>query len=271
MNAIEELEKVSDLCGRIGCWSEEASLSTEVLEPIASYLGAETASFRSLKISHGIAKPHKVVTLGIPESVNDAYLTRYHKLDPARRLLERRIARPVFAHPTKFGEWSKEQVGPAAMHRHREEFVRYRKEFLLPNDFYHHVGFCFQDPESRTVLFDFHRMARSPAFDALEVARAHVIANVLHAKATRCRHVAAPHCTTEFDARLSAREIEVAEAAALGLSNKELAEQLEISVRTVENHLRSIFSKLRVTTRTRLAAKLRETVPNALAMANRVA
>jgi DNA-binding CsgD family transcriptional regulator len=268
MNALEELEKVSDLCGRIGCWSEESDLTTEVLEPIASYLDAETASFRSLTISH-VSKPHKVVDLGIPESVKDAYLTRYHKLDPARRLLERRIARPVFAHPTKSGEWSKEQASAAAMHRYREEFVRYRKEFLLPNDLYHHVGFCFQDLEGRTVVFDFHRMARSPAFDALEVARTHVIANVLHAKATQCRHVVAPYSTTALDAQLSAREIEVAEAAALGLSNKELAARLEISVRTVENHMRSIFSKLGVTTRTRLAAKLRETVPDAHAMADR--
>jgi DNA-binding NarL/FixJ family response regulator len=55
---------------------------------------------------------------------------------------------------------------------------------------------------------------------------------------------------------LSARELEVAEAVALGLSNKEVAASLNISVRTVENHMRSIFAKLSVNTRTRLAAKL---------------
>jgi DNA-binding NarL/FixJ family response regulator len=45
---------------------------------------------------------------------------------------------------------------------------------------------------------------------------------------------------------------------ALGLSNKQIAATLDISVRTVENHMRSIFEKLGVTTRTRLAAKFYE-------------
>jgi DNA-binding NarL/FixJ family response regulator len=98
-----------------------------------------------------------------------------------------------------------------------------------------------------------------------------VIANFLHAKATQCRHSATPQRTSEIDPQLSAREIEVAEAVALGLSNKEVAASLQISVRTVENHMRSIFSKFGVTTRTRLALKLHETVPKPHAIANRVA
>ena len=65
----------------------------------------------------------------------------------------------------------------------------------------------------------------------------------------------------QVDDQLSAREIEVAAAVALGMSNKEVAASLKISVRTVENHMRSIFAKLRVSTRTRLAAKLREASP----------
>ena len=50
----------------------------------------------------------------------------------------------------------------------------------------------------------------------------------------------------------------MAEAVAHGLSNKQIATTLDISVRTVENHMRSIFDKLGVATRTRLAAKLYE-------------
>ena len=60
------------------------------------------------------------------------------------------------------------------------------------------------------------------------------------------------------DGRLSTRELEVAETVALGLTNKEVGDALSISVRTVENHMRSIFAKLEINTRTRLAARLHE-------------
>jgi DNA-binding CsgD family transcriptional regulator len=258
VSAVEELEKVSDLCARLDLSPQEPDLAASLLEPIAGFLGAETASFRSLSVSNGAPRPNTVVSLGIPHSVDDAYLTRYFKLDPARRLLGRRLTKPLFAHPTKYGEWSKEQETPAMLRQYREEFLQYRKEFLLPNNFYHHVGFCFQDLVGHTLLFDFHRVAASPAFGRLEVARAHIVAMFLHAKAAECHHADVLPCAAELDDRLSARELEVAETVAMGLSNKEVAASLDISVRTVENHMRAIFAKLRVTTRTRLAAKLHE-------------
>lgn len=59
-----------------------------------------------------------------------------------------------------------------------------------------------------------------------------------------------------FHARLSARELEIASAAAAGLYNKQIANNLAISVRTVENHLRSIYAKVGVTTRTQLSARI---------------
>jgi DNA-binding CsgD family transcriptional regulator len=258
VRAVEELEKVSALCGRIDFPAQHADLAANLLEPIASFLGAETATFRWLSFARDTPGPDSVVSLGIPDSVNDAYLTRYFKLDPARRLLQRRLKRPLFADPKRYGEWSQERATPAALQQYREEFLRYRREFLLPNNFYHHVGFCFQDLDARTLLFDFHRAARSPAFGRLELARAHIVALYLHAKAVQCRHLQPPHYVPGFDSQLSTREFEVAEAVALGLSNKEVATCLDISVRTVENHMRSIFAKLRVSTRTRMAAKLHE-------------
>ena len=47
-------------------------------------------------------------------------------------------------------------------------------------------------------------------------------------------------------ATLSARQREVLELAAAGLSNREIAEQLFVSLNTVKFHLRSIYSKLDV-------------------------
>ncbi|GAB2508915.1 hypothetical protein GCM10027064_02960 [Microbacterium petrolearium] len=58
---------------------------------------------------------------------------------------------------------------------------------------------------------------------------------------------------------LTAREREVAELAAQGMSNQEVASTLMLSVRTVENHLHRAFQKLDVTSRAALGEALRGT------------
>jgi len=49
---------------------------------------------------------------------------------------------------------------------------------------------------------------------------------------------------------LTDRELEVLKLVTKGLSNKEIGDELALSVRTVEGHLGSIFGKLRVSSRT---------------------
>lgn len=57
---------------------------------------------------------------------------------------------------------------------------------------------------------------------------------------------------------LSDREAEVARAVALGKSNKEVAEQLHISERTVKAHLGSVFEKLGVRDRVQLVLHMQQ-------------
>ena len=52
---------------------------------------------------------------------------------------------------------------------------------------------------------------------------------------------------------LSRRELEIGGLAGLGLSNREIAEILFVSVRTVEGHLYRIYAKLGVSDRRQLA------------------
>jgi HD-GYP domain-containing protein (c-di-GMP phosphodiesterase class II) len=52
-----------------------------------------------------------------------------------------------------------------------------------------------------------------------------------------------------YPADLTAREVEVLRLIARGLSNREVAKQLVISAKTVDNHIQNIYSKINVSTR----------------------
>ena len=59
------------------------------------------------------------------------------------------------------------------------------------------------------------------------------------------------------EGRLTAREAEILELLADGLSNKEIGQQLSIQVQTVKNHVHSVLVKLGVSRRTEAAAQTR--------------
>ena len=70
-------------------------------------------------------------------------------------------------------------------------------------------------------------------------------------------HGTGPDPALDVLARLSHREREVARLVGQGLSNGEVALRLRKSVLTVKRQLRSVFQKLDVPSRGRLAALLR--------------
>lgn len=63
--------------------------------------------------------------------------------------------------------------------------------------------------------------------------------------------------TSEF-AELTERELEILNHIARGLNNHEIAGQLHIAVKTVNNHISNIFNKLQVVDRTQAVIKARE-------------
>lgn len=74
--------------------------------------------------------------------------------------------------------------------------------------------------------------------------------------------------TGEYEEKLTDREMEILRLAALGLRNKEIADRLHLSQRTVEGHLSHVFTKLNVGSRTEAilhaAARGWLVIPNAL-------
>ena len=96
-----------------------------------------------------------------------------------------------------------------------------------------------------------HRPARSAEEAAAEL-RADVKAGRLDAEAVEAVLGAAGHRVSrrrEGPAGLTPREVEVLRLLARGLSNKEIAERLVISPKTVGNHVEHIYSKINASTR----------------------
>ena len=60
---------------------------------------------------------------------------------------------------------------------------------------------------------------------------------------------------------LTASERRVAELAAAGMSNPEIAQALFVTLNTVEGHLRHAYQKLSISTRGQLPAALRSAAP----------
>ncbi|MFJ2946046.1 LuxR C-terminal-related transcriptional regulator [Streptomyces sp. NPDC087226] len=75
------------------------------------------------------------------------------------------------------------------------------------------------------------------------------------------------HRQPDRTAPLTSREREVAALAAGGLSNRDIAERLVVSVRTVENHLYRVYEKLGITARSDLGGALQGPTRDALGRA----
>jgi DNA-binding NarL/FixJ family response regulator len=63
---------------------------------------------------------------------------------------------------------------------------------------------------------------------------------------------AQPTVAVELPEQLTRREVEIARLAARGMRDKDIADELVLSVRTVESHLATVYRKLRINSRREL-------------------
>lgn len=250
-HTIAELDALAALCAtlRLDDAATAAQQASHLLDPIAAVLGAEAAAFRHIDLQQA-PRIRALVSIGVPAGVSDSYLADFHRDDPSLH-------------------WLQQGSTPAYADYSNAHFQRYRCQFLLPNGLVHHVGFWLQDAQHQQAwLFNFHRKGSAPDFDALEHARARLIRACLQGQALSTHQwpqlPAAP--LAEGLQQLSQREQEICQSLRQGLANKQIAQQLGISPRTVENHLRNIFEKLQVSRRTQLLALLIQTDFSAAAL-----
>jgi DNA-binding NarL/FixJ family response regulator len=104
-------------------------------------------------------------------------------------------------------------------------------------------GYLLKSADEEAIADAVHEVLRGGAPITPRVAR--MVLNMFASRAAAPRQ----------DYGLSAREREVLELAVRGLVKKEIADRLDLSYHTVDNHLRSIYTKLQVHTRGGAVAK----------------
>ena len=101
------------------------------------------------------------------------------------------------------------------------------------------------------------RIALAPALDAFEGLGADAWAERVRAELTAAG-VAVHRRAVPSSRDLTPQERTVARLVATGITNREIAERLFVTTNTVETHLRHIFQKLEVSSRTQLAIAFRD-------------
>jgi DNA-binding CsgD family transcriptional regulator len=107
--------------------------------------------------------------------------------------------------------------------------------------------------------------AREPLRRALDLARrcrADALANQLHGELTAAGAKPRRDVLTGRDS-LTASELRIAEMAATGMTNAQIAQAIFLTAGTVEKHLTSVYAKLGITSRRHLAAALSDGPGNA--------
>jgi DNA-binding NarL/FixJ family response regulator len=114
------------------------------------------------------------------------------------------------------------------------------------------AGFLLKDTSPADLVDAVRRVAAGQPILSPSIT-AQLIATV-----TRPHDEAARRSARAKLARLTPRELEVAEALGEGLTNAEIAERLHLGVATVKTHVGALFGKLEVTNRVQIARCLHE-------------
>ena len=199
--------------------------------PAAAALLAQAAGDRAASDTHLVWAAwsyHDAVRLGYPELVRD-------RLAGLARSVEGELVATMAQHAEALGEGDGK-----ALDRVSVAFER--------------MGNMLCAAESAAHAHDAHLRAGAPVPARMAAARASLISANLPGVAT-------PPLATTTAVPLTPRELEIALLAAEGRSSSEIGHRLQISVRTVDNHLGAVYGKLGVAGRRELPSVLGMPIP----------
>jgi ATP/maltotriose-dependent transcriptional regulator MalT len=120
-------------------------------------------------------------------------------------------------------------------------------ELMRVSQVFEKMGAALFAAEAAAEATGIHRRQGRKGSGLASAAKARALADL-------CEGARTPSLThIDLDLPLTRREEEIATLAARGLSNREIAERLVVSVRTVDNHLHNAYAKLGVAKRNELA------------------
>lgn len=263
-----DLQDVVDISHRALECDNMDQLQQEALASMERAIGARSSVYGHLNLSQQQVHISEGQERGVPAGAMARWCAGYHRQDPFMQSYLTRLStspRNVI-------------VSSEVISHHDYVATRFYNEFLKPQSIYH-VMIIGLRPSGRAPfgVIGLHRSADERGFSRLEIAKADLMAPCLRGAVERIqarellsRHghvqprgvdVVATDGNTTLDQRmekfgLSRREKEVVELLHQGLTSMHIADRLHISVRTVNNHLRSVYDKSGVHNRTALLYQL---------------
>jgi DNA-binding CsgD family transcriptional regulator len=147
------------------------------------------------------------------------------------------------------GQSEGELVSTYALHA-RSAAAGHAGDLVMATDRFEAMGACLLAAEASTEASQAYQ-------DAGERRASSALAQRAAALAALCEGASTLGATAPvMVVPLTPRERDIASFAAQGRSSKEIADQLFLSIRTVNNHLQTVYSKLGVSGRRQLAAAL---------------
>jgi len=241
---------ILDLAAAIGSTDDKQEIRRTVLETVRRLVWFDTANFW-LYPPLAARPADMLVHLDSPQSSLHAYLGHYIRLDEFHQAYNR--SRLLIARSTdllNYRQWVR--------------YSEYYNDFLRSSDVYYLLGFDIRDEQMAYGALCLHRGKSRGDFlaeeiTALRLLYPHLVNRLrwLYERQALLARLDAGGCgtamyQTDYLALLTVREREIVQQVLSGMSNREAAKNLGLSVNTVKMHLQNVYQKLGVNRRSQL-------------------
>ncbi|MFD1738056.1 LuxR C-terminal-related transcriptional regulator [Bacillus salitolerans] len=140
------------------------------------------------------------------------------------------------------------------------ENSRYFNEFMVPNDCYHEMGVYLISRNQLIAGISFVGGKKHSAFGDRSAELLDVLSCFISSKLHYLLQYETHRDSTlpiDFPAHFTPKEKEICSLLKMGLTNKQMADQLFVSTSTIKKHLQNMYTKMGVSSRTKLLHKVK--------------